>query len=157
MSEFKFLVSAGHDAYALPDQEGLTLVWGYEDVEPFEEDGGSVSDKALREAFRTKLQAETVESTISDWDLWYEVIYRIEMDRPQLEENLRTLIEDLKQDPGGDDGTFDYWPSGVRFAMQLAERLGGEWPQKVAAFARNWIMENRAEFAYELLNSVGLD
>lgn len=53
-------------------------------------------------------------------DFTWEVVWRITGLRPQVAEWLDLLIVDLAAGPSGDDDTYDYWPSGVRLAHQVA-------------------------------------
>jgi hypothetical protein len=158
----RFLVSAGHDEYQFflqdpngrtVDEQKLELVWAYDYGD---DDDDVVYDddwmERLREQFR-----QTVGEEPGDWDLGWEHIYRIDAPRAEIEDALTELLATLDTEPGGDDDTFDYWPSGIRLAFGVAEKLSRDWPHRVEAVARRIITECRPMYAEELLAKVGLE
>lgn len=68
----------------------------------------------------------------ADADLTWENIVRITGEREAVEAWQDQLVSELLGGPsGGDDDTFDYWPSGVRLARAVAAELGGEKPAEL--------------------------
>jgi len=152
-ARLEFTVSAGHDEYPIPEVFApgeLTCIWAndYEDEDEF----GADWEAGLAARYRDENDAEP-----GDWDLGWERIYRIDAPADTVAEALVILLQDLDTIQGADDDTFDYWPSGMRLALDIAARLGGDWPAQAEAQARRVIFSDREEFAEELLDKVGLE
>jgi hypothetical protein len=93
-----------------------------------------------------------------DYDVQWEDFVHWYGPREFIEEQLMLLMDDVMEGPtGGDDDTFDYWPSGVRYCEQVADQLGGIWPAKVRNAAKEAILTRRPEFKDELFNACRLD
>lgn len=124
----EFYVSAGHAEYLPPVTPGLSVtdVWPLSDRE-------DLSEWELEDF--TRLTGISYEK-IPDVDLNWETIQRWKGTPSVIAEALTILLGDLAEIPGGDDDTYDYWPSGVRLAAAVADELGGEWPRNVEAVAR---------------------
>jgi len=151
-----FMVSAGHDEYPLNDRdrEYVTLVWSYEyDDDP--------DDYAYTPEWEQKLHDMFVEEVgtepDTEWDLGWENIYHVVGPVYAISGMLRDLLKDLDVELGGDDDTFDYWPSGVRMAIAIAAHLKGGWPMRVEELAHRIINEQAGSFAPELYDKVGLE
>jgi hypothetical protein len=121
----ELIVSVGHGEYLPLAQEGLTaeVVW-----DPYEEDNlvhTEVEERAL-----ARYREVTGLEPNPDWDVTWQSIQRWKGEPPQIEAALASLMDKLEISPSGDDDTFDYWPSGVRLALMVAEaldaQLGGE-------------------------------
>lgn len=157
------IVSAGHGEYvlALPIDE-FNPIW-----EPYGDDLFPRLDKAVgQDAVMAIWRDHTgLQDVPGDWDIEWENICKLRARRADLEKAMDKLLADLREDPGGDDGTFDYWPSGVRMALEVAayldendpgEPLPMDWTGKVGQQAREFILTQRSEYAGELLQKTGL-
>lgn len=59
-----------------------------------------------------------------DADLTWEHIVRVTGETDAISSGLDALMAYVGETPSGDDDTFDYWPSGCRFALDLAAQCG---------------------------------
>jgi hypothetical protein len=117
-----FMVSGGHAEY-LPANLGeqMIVVWDpYHDAD----NDASWTDEQLAERYTHNVGSTPKQG----WDLSWQNIYRIIALRSQVEQALEDLLDDLATGPSGDDDVFDYWPSGVRMAREIAAELDGENP-----------------------------
>lgn len=146
---FDVIVSEGHGEYGFTSGNGITVtdLWAPnydEDFDDYDAEWERV----------TGLPA----GQMPDADLGYERIVRIQGTRAALTDGMKRLLDDLADDPGGDDGTFDYWPSGMRFAIEIDSILGGEFSYAIGAIAFGIIDgTGRREFADELYGKIGLE
>lgn len=158
------LVSLGHDEYTIGDAAIVVdRVWHphgddlLDTVPVSSDDGTGDSIRALFQA----VTAHTYEDITSvDWDvdLVWENVARVTGTDEHLLAALDTLIVDLAADPGGDDGTFDYWPSGVRLARAMAKALGVNKDNDLERVAQAIIMgTTRSDHADELYAKIGFD
>lgn len=158
------LVSLGHDEYTIGDAAIVVdRVW-----QPHSDDlldtvpvsSGDGTGDSVRALFQA-ITAHTYEDITSvDWDvdLMWENVARVTGTDEHLLAALDTLIVDLAADPGGDDGTFDYWPSGVRLARAMAKALGVNKDRDLERVAQTVIMDTtRSEHADELYAKIGFD
>ena len=111
------------------------MIW-----DPYEDNEG--------EELPTELAAQ-----FPDYDDW-EILVEVSGEPANIEAALVWLIETLDTEPHGDDDMFDYWPSGVRYAMALDAALGGLHAAEITTIARQVI--TASGFAEELLAKVGL-
>jgi len=114
MDTITMVVSAGHNEYPIGCSEELWSshnhdhLWLADDVEA-----------AATELYKSLGLPEI------DADVSWETIIRVTGQRETLNQALDMLLGDLCGGPkGGDDDTFDYWPSGMRLAQQVAAVLG---------------------------------
>lgn len=149
------IVSFGHAEYVLHgDGVKVEDIWSPYDELP----DGAVDDDEARAAFEkvTGLPA----SNAGDADLTFEHVCVVTGERDDLIAALDQLITDLRESPGADDGTFDYWPSGMRLALQLDEVLDAGRHDEIEAVARYVILEledgERQPYAGELFDKIGL-
>lgn len=151
----KFIVTSGHQEYNPdPDIEGLTIT----DFTLDDEDGdGSVFDLSEEDA-RQKIADDNgiPVDEIPELRWSTEGVVRWEGERDAIEKGLASLIGQIDAEPGGDDDTFDYWPSGVLYAKQVAEKLGDEWPDRVKKVALR-ILQWKEDWAAELADKIGYD
>jgi len=153
--KMSFVVSAGHDEYGPQEVPGLT-------VEDY-------TIEVLRAAISGDFEGEVpdwkdavVEGTIvsingGDYDLMFESFYWWSGSREAVEAGLESLMKEVSNGPyGADDDTFDYWPSGVRYAQQVADQLSSTHRIKIDEAAKHAIMTKRPQFADELFNSCRL-
>lgn len=128
------IVDFGHAEYDLPELRGVTVVdilGSDPDVDLFDLD-----DEQLAALFREKTGQEPDEA----WDLTWQKIQQVSWsDDRQLLRALDLFLDDLDQNPGGDDGTFDYWPSGMRAALQLDAALGNVRSERIKEIAERII------------------
>lgn len=122
----KLLVSLGHAEYEPRHPPELTrrLLW-----DPLAIPVPSWWDADDAEALARKafLHAHPDHADgLPDWDLTWESVEEWEGDPADFEMALSSLLAQLREGPSGDDDTFDYWPSGVRLARQVAAALDRE-------------------------------
>jgi hypothetical protein len=113
------IVSAGHAEYGAIT-EGVTEVeiWaGTSDS--FDENDQNIWDTDVLAAKFLAASGETP----GDWDLGWEHIVRLEGDYDALVAFYNSLVTELSETPHGDDTTYDYYPSGVRYALEIAAAL----------------------------------
>lgn len=122
--EVDIVVSAGHACYG-EEREGLvTVVWNPNDEEvsallDAAEEAGIDRDRAAA----NMVEAAGVEAP-EDVDLSWETLYRLRGSRDEVLDWLIILVREVEDGPeGGDDETFDYWPSGVRLALAVADKV----------------------------------
>jgi hypothetical protein len=159
-NKLSFTVSAGHAEYMIPMVENVEqslVVSSIQDVTVEVLRGmlsGDLSDVGWEDA--------TIDDSIvtvgdEDYDAMFETFVHWYGTREEVEGWLKQLMEDVMGGPyGADDDTFDYWPSGVRYCMQVAKHVSGDWPERVAKVAREAIDLRRPEFKDELLNACWL-
>jgi hypothetical protein len=158
----KIIASTGHDEYPLPVTEGVTVttLWHWDNDEDRDPD-------ALDWQEQTKLECPDV-------DLTWETVVAIEGEPAAILRSLALLLMDLSFTPGGDDGTYDYWPSGMRFARTIIDAIGQHHPYEDLkrgsnglvpiweAIARHVILDvdelgyQRTDSAYELFDKIGM-
>lgn len=148
--DLNFVVSAGHDEYVLPLESGISCIWSYDYDDDVDGSYGDAWEQKLHDRYVAKNGSEP-----GDYDLGWERIYRVAAPRLVVRQALERLIADLDTDLGADDDTFDYWPSGVRLARDVADQLGGSWPGVVEEMARSVIAEQREAYADELIDKCG--
>lgn len=111
------VVSYGHAEYVLPTLPNLLQeqLWGPDDFEAEAEwdEHDAVEHFRIQHGFLPP-----------DADLSWEHIFRVTGDRDVMAEAFAGLLLDIARPPGGDDDTYDYWPSGVRLAWEIAGLLG---------------------------------
>lgn len=140
------LVNAGHDEYALVG-EGVTCVWGGDVFDTYDEPNDDDAWASMGVAPEERIDA----------DLSWQHVYRIEATRQDLTRAFLGLLTALSQPPGGDDDTFDYYPSGARLALAVARLLGAPWPAATEQVIRTAIGEKDDDaVATEVLDSIGL-
>jgi hypothetical protein len=144
----KVTVSAGHGEYQIDPPEGLTIteVWPPDG----EEDLWEMAEDLILLKYR-----RAVPDGPSDVDPYWERVMVWEGDLRAFDAGLFRLVNALDSGLGGDDDTFDYWPSGVRYAKEIAELVTDEWAARVEETARKVVAEQREEFAEELLTKCG--
>lgn len=144
-----FLASARHAEYTLQGP-GVTVtdVWDYECLEQFDSQQDEGVDEVTADMWT---QATGLPETLfsTEWDLMWENIVRIEGDADAVAAALDTLIADLSNTPGGDDDTFDYWPSGVIYAQDIAAAL--------ASVGRNGYDEKIEAAVYAAIYGTGFE
>jgi hypothetical protein len=149
----KIVASAGHyeygpcaDGTAAHEVAGLVIsdVWPTPDVD-------DVYD--LDEADAAKAYAAAVPGGPDIDPLWEHVV-AWEGDEDAVRAGLRVLVDQISQRPSGDDDTFDYWPSGVRYARAIAEAVGmlDEVDDAVRA-----VLATMGELADELADKTGVE
>lgn len=145
----KITASARHGEYMIDSMPGLTVteVWPTEEAE---EDRWDWDDTTAHIEYRNAVP----DGPAIDDPTWEHVV-TWEGDREAVERGLTALIETIDCAPGGDDDTFDYWPSGVIYAADIADVLGGDWPAKVEEVARRVVADYKSDFAEELLSKTG--
>lgn len=153
----KFMLSEGHSEYVLHGTGVVVTTvwcpWGDDGEDLIEIPEGGEIDGAVWERV-TGLPASDMPD---DVDFGWETIVTIEGESDAIGAALDTLITDLREDPGGDDGTFDYWPSGVRMALAIDRHLGHERHDAIADAVHTVIgMQERRLYAPELYNKVDL-
>jgi hypothetical protein len=130
------LVSVGHGEYlpAAVADLNATPVWdpGADD----NIDHTADPDQALAR-YRQLVGADPT----GDWNLTWETVQRWTGPRSAVDAALGSLLDKIAAAPSGDDDTYDYWPSGVRLALQVAEALGGDRVAQVQAAARGVLQE----------------
>jgi hypothetical protein len=146
------VASAGHAEYWVDDTSipGLVItdVWPPADIddvyEAFPDDG--------------MIEAAYAAAVLNgpDVDPYWEHVVSWNGDRAAIEAGLTTLLEEVGVAPSGDDDTFDYWPSGCRYALSIAARLDDEWVAKVEEIVRTVIV-GMDDFADELFDKVGIE
>lgn len=112
------VVSAGHAEYMGNAPVTLEYLWGMDDA--YGEDGEALDYDSLPEKFDAKNPGVTV----GDWDLGWQHIVRLSGTQESLVAYYKSLVEQLRVTPSGDDDTFDYYPSGVRYAAEIGGDLG---------------------------------
>jgi hypothetical protein len=121
----ELLVNVGHGEYLPLVQDGLTadLVW-----DPYDDANLAASEDEA--ALLARYREVTGLEPNPDWDVTWASVQRWTGEPAQIEAALASLMDKLEVPPSGDDDTYDYWPSGVRLALQVAEaldtQLGGE-------------------------------
>lgn len=128
MSEQHLVVVAGHGEYGAAGDSGVAIkeIWP-----PTDEHGDAVMFDDDVEA-RTAFEAAYPEIPVpDDADFSWEAIWLVTGTREQIEAWFSELVADISEPPSGDDTTYDYWPSGVRLAVQVAEWIGDNAPQRV--------------------------
>lgn len=168
----KIIASAGHGEYWLPELPGVsaTILWQWQDTDS--------DPDPLDWVEKTGLDS----SEMPDCDLSWEIIVAVEGEPAAIVSALGALLVDLSFTPGADDGTFDYWPSGMRLARTIIDQLGPQYPYNTEeygdiasrggangllriweAVARHIILDKdelgyeRADQAYELFVKIGWD
>jgi hypothetical protein len=136
VSQLELLVSVGHGEYLPAGVAELTasLVW-----DPYTDDNidhTADPDQALAR-YREVVGADPT----GDWDLTWETVQRWTGPRSAVDAALGSLLDKIAAAPSGDDDTYDYWPSGVRLALQVAEALGGDRVAQVQAAARGVLQQ----------------
>lgn len=132
-TEVDLIVSAGHGEYGPTSGPLVTEVWNPHDPE-LDDVIASELDAHRDPAFLLELlyermwsedkRAEAVVAVAGD-DLGWNIIVRVQGSRAEVNALLDGLVAEISGGPaGGDDDTFDYWPSGVRYAQALATALG---------------------------------
>lgn len=162
MTTIRMIVGIGHGEYepAFPEQVQTAIVW--DASTDYGDDG--VNDLDVAWVQRTGLPIEAR----PDADLSFGFIEYIVGERDDIEVGLDNLIAQLTADvklkdgstlvvPSGDDDTFDYWPSGVRLAFQIAEHVGPDAVLRVDGAARRQIAKKDASFRDEIASSCGID
>jgi hypothetical protein len=128
----ELLVNVGHGEYLPLAQDGLTaeLVW-----DPYDEANLEHTDS--EEQAKARYREVTGLEPDPAWNLTWQSLQRWTGDAVALSAALHSLVDKLEAPPSGDDDTYDYWPSGVRLALQVAEaldaQLGGERRAEVVA------------------------
>ncbi len=157
-----FMVSAGHDEYPLDltpfSSDGtrqMINVWPGPTFDVYQW-GDDPANKGVDISTKWTEVTGLPESQRPDADLYWEAIYHVTAQRAAVEHALECLIDDIAIEPGGDDDTFDYWPSGVRLALAVAEHLGPEWVKRVEDTARLIITVHKPDFADELFDKTGV-
>lgn len=129
----RFIVSAGHAEYGDGSSPLVEEIWNptadgtwdalYDPRLGHHAEPGH-ADRRAAALFteRTGVPAEELPAV----DLTWEVVWRITGLRPEVGEWFDQLVADLAAGPSGDDDTYDYWPSGVRLAHQVALFLGDD-------------------------------
>jgi hypothetical protein len=161
----RVLVSAGHHEYDIDPLPRLTItqVWPVEEmilngevIHP-DEDRYDMDDDEVMAAYQTAAPDGP------DIDPMWEHVVCWEGSRGMLIAGLAQLTATIENTAlGGDDDTFDYWPSGVRYAAAIADALDGDqWERDhaihVEMVARRVIRLQRSQFAEELLDKCGYD
>jgi hypothetical protein len=152
----RIVASAGHDEYRFPETPGVTDRVLFDGVALECGDDEAATERARGLGFLDEMY-EIVEDALTpeawagftgepagtkpeDADLTWEVIHLFEGEPEALLAGLDALIESLYLEPHGDDDAYDYWPSGVRLAMEVDAALGGpraERIREVALFGAN--------------------
>jgi hypothetical protein len=131
----ELLVNVGHGEYLPLAQDGLTaeLVW-----DPYDEANLEHTDREEQASARYR-EVTGLEPNPA-WDMTWQSVQRWTGDAAALSAALHSLVDTLEVPPSGDDDTYDYWPSGVRLALQVAAaldaQLGGERRAEVVAKVR---------------------
>jgi hypothetical protein len=117
------IASAGHAEYGDPNPQNglrLSIIWDPQADDLYEKiDGDEANAEALWEEYLGWRGIARPNA-----DLTWENIWRLRGTREQVSEWLDSLLSDLSVTPSGDDTTYDYWPSGVRLAREVAAVLG---------------------------------
>lgn len=116
------VVSAGHAEYGAAGESGVVI----EEMWPPDDEHGDAlffddNEEALA-AFKAAYPGIPDDGR-PDADYAWEHIWRVQGTPEQVEAWFSGLVDELAEPPSGDDTTYDYWPSGVRLAIQVAEVL----------------------------------
>lgn len=149
------VVSAGHTEY-MPEMVGsMTYEWIWPPgLDPEEFELYTVSEEALEVLWeRTNPRIPQ-----RDWDLSWESICSIRGTEEEFQKSLAKFIVDaVASEPHGDDDVFDYWPSAVRMALEMAEQLKMEWATADATTAaRDVILNWIGDWETDLLHKCGV-
>ena len=109
------VLSFGHAEYTLPAVPGLVQEHLWNPVDDFQDDWDE-NDAVAH--FRTQHGFDP-----PDADLSWESIFRITGSRSAIEQAFNGLLTEIATPPGGDDDSYDYWPSGVRLAHDITGLL----------------------------------
>jgi hypothetical protein len=115
------LVNVGHGEYLPSITDALTadLVWDpYDDLTL--KHTQTEADALARYREVTGLEPNP------EWDLTWQSVQRWRGEPAAVEAALASLMDKLEVPPSGDDDTYDYWPSGVRLALQVAKALDAQ-------------------------------
>jgi len=136
--EIDFVCSAGHAEYGDATYGGPSVIetlWSPHDegiwdaLEAASEVSEFERDEAARVLARGVLSTpeEPLVADLLGADYTWEWIVRVHGTRDDVNAWLTALLAELSGGPaGGDDDTYDYWPSGMRFAQEAAAHLGRE-------------------------------
>lgn len=152
------LVATGHGEY-LPDHAGCGLtvetLWDPHDngaQADLQLDEGGALERFLTE--HPELDRAQVDAL--DADLTWSPVERWTATRTGWDAAYAGLAGQVAEVPGGDDDTFDYWPSGARLLLQIAGVLGEPWyADNAERVIRRTIDGIDADFRDELLQKVG--
>src|SRR5262245_42992761 len=131
----ELVVSAGHAEYMV-EHEGVEVAYVWQ---PLSDEVDAELSRLVargmspsREAAAALLFAELTSAVQADAleaagvDLTWETVVRLRGAHCHLVEWLERLRVEISEPGHGDDDLYDYWPSGVRLAAAVAERLGEE-------------------------------
>ena len=157
MTTQTFLVSTGHAEYGVYESiPGLDVADLWPPAAMNDDDRDRLYDLWENEQVVTWLRYYPDEGLPPDADLAWEHIVRWTGDTPAINAGLDVLIQQISVEPHGDDDTFDYWPSGCRYALDVAGYVGRA--QEVEQVIRGVIAsKDLGEYADELFDKVGMD
>lgn len=95
-------------------------------------------------------------SALPDCDLTWSPVDRWAGPFEAWEAAFEDLARQVGQAPGGDDDTFDYWPSGARLLLQVADVLGPFYTATAERLIRRVVAEIEPDFQPEILGKTGL-
>lgn len=118
--EMLVLVAAGHGEYGWTDaRPKIEVLWNPNGEDVVLDDAWD--DEKAAGLFRERHPGVTA----PDCDLTWEQVWVIAGEVEEIAAWYRALVADLAEKPSGDDTVYDYWPSGVRLARQVAAALPG--------------------------------
>lgn len=155
--DVNIVVSAGHTEYMPARTEGVIVEWVWEGL-PEDVDTDVASEELYDVCCRRFVEDTGITlDQMGDFDPMWESVARFRGPRDRVIAALYSLIREISVSPTGDDSVFDYWPSGVRMAFAMDQKLEAGRAERIEQIVRRTLADPTLEpFADELLPKLGL-